>query len=166
MDAAHFREQRRKDVEADGHASHEANGAFEGLARVADSGDGVVQVLKHPMAQLQERFARRRNADASSDAMEDRLAEFVLEQQDLAADGGLRDVQLFARGGERAGVGDRADDLELPEVHAVSIHSRRAWVQWYRCPWPMIAPTRAYRARARLTGAGSASRVRSMACCR
>jgi hypothetical protein len=89
MDAAHFCEQRGKHVQADGHASDEANGAFERFARIADRCDGVVQVLKHPMAQLQERFARRSDADAPADAMEDRLAKFVLEQQDLAADGGL-----------------------------------------------------------------------------
>src|SRR5678815_4318491 len=83
--------------------------------------------------------------------MEDRLSQFVLEQQDLAADGRLRDVQLFARGGERAAVGDRANDLELPEVHAVSIHSRVAWIQRYRYggaiperlvlgPWCLVRP--------------------------
>ena len=103
------------------------------FARVADGRDRVLQVLEDAMAQLQQRFAGRRDADAPADAMEDRLAELVLEQQDLAADGRLRDVQLLAGGGERAGVGDGADDLELPEVHAVSIHLQRAWVQWDRC---------------------------------
>ena len=44
----------------------------------------------------------RRDADAPADAVEDRLAELVLEQEDLAADRRLRDVQLVAGGGERA----------------------------------------------------------------
>ena len=94
---------------------------------------GVVQILKHAMAQLQQRLAGRRDPDAPADAMKDRLAELVLEQQDLTADGGLGDVQLFARRGERAAVGDGADDFELTQVHAVSIHSVLAWVQGNPC---------------------------------
>ena len=80
-------------------------------------GDGVLQVLEDAVAQLQERFASGRDADAPADAVEDRLAELLLEQQDLPADRRLRDVQLFAGGGERAGVGDGADDFELPKIH-------------------------------------------------
>jgi hypothetical protein len=50
--------------------------------------------------------------------MEDRLAKFVLEKEDLAGDGGLGDVQLFASRRERARVGNGPDDLKLSEVHA------------------------------------------------
>ena len=46
----------------------------------------------------------------------------VFEQQNLPADGRLRDVQLVARGGERAGFRDGADDLELTKVHAGPAH--------------------------------------------
>ncbi len=65
-------------------------------------------------------------------AVEQRHPQLALQRRDLAADRRLGHVQLLARGGERAGVGDRADDLELPEVHAASIHSRHAWIQRYR----------------------------------
>jgi hypothetical protein len=39
------------------------------------------------------------------------------EEQDLAAHGGLRDVQLFAGARKGAGLGDRAQDFELSEIH-------------------------------------------------
>jgi len=44
--------------------------------------------------------------------------ELVLEQQDLAADRRLRDVQTCTSTGERAGFSNRPDDFELPEIHA------------------------------------------------
>src|ERR1044072_5051753 len=74
------------------------------------------------MAQLQQRFAGGRDPDASADAVEDRLAEFVLEEQDLPADGGLRHVQLGSRRRKGAGIRDRADDLELTQIHGLSLH--------------------------------------------
>ena len=49
--------------------------------------------------------------------MKDRLAELVLEDQDLPADRGLGDVKLFAGGGEGAGFSDGPDDFQLPQVH-------------------------------------------------
>ena len=132
---------------------------LERFALVADGRDRVLQVLKDAMAQLEQRFAGRRDADAAADAMEDRLAELVLEQQDLPADRRLRDVQLLAGGGERSGVGDGADDLELPQVHAsayiCSAHGFNGTDTLGR--WC------ADLARARATGGGSAARVRSIA---
>jgi hypothetical protein len=69
------------------------------------------------MTQLQQRFACRRDADATPDAMKDGFAELLFEQKDLTADRRLRDVQLGAGRGERAGIRNGADDLELPEIH-------------------------------------------------
>ena len=73
MDAPHLREQRRKDVETDRHAADQAQRAAQRFLLVADGGDGVLQVLEDAVAQLQQRFARRRDPDAPPDAMEDRL---------------------------------------------------------------------------------------------
>ena len=42
------------------------------------------------------------------------LAELLLEEQDLAADGRLGDVKLLPGRGERPSVCDRPDDLKLP----------------------------------------------------
>src|SRR5262245_24841997 len=117
MDASHFGQQRRKDVQADGHSANQAERSAQRLLLFADSGDGFLQILENAVAQLQERFARRRDPDPSSDAMENRLAELLFQQKDLAADGRLRDVQFFASGGERARVGYRSDDLELTQIH-------------------------------------------------
>src|SRR5205823_1168707 len=105
-------------VEAHGHAADKAQRAAERLLLFADGGDRVLQILKDAVTQLQQRFACRGNSNAPADAMKDRFAEFLFEQQDLAADRRLRDVELLARGGEGAGVGYGADDFELPKVHA------------------------------------------------
>src|SRR5688572_10481841 len=121
MHAAHFGEQRRKHVQADGHAADQANRAAQRVALLADGGDRFLEILKDAMTELEERLAGRRDADAPPDAVEDRLAELLLEEQNLAADRRLRDVQLLAGGGERAGVGDSPDDLQLPQIHGVSI---------------------------------------------
>jgi hypothetical protein len=69
---------------------------------------------------LEERLAGWRDANPAADPMKNGLTELVFEQQDLAADGRLRDVQLLTRSREGAGFGDGPDDLELPEVHASS----------------------------------------------
>src|SRR2546430_3594558 len=93
MDAPHLREERRKHVEAHGRAADRAQRAAERLLLFTDDGDRLLQILKDPVAQLQQRFARRGNSNAPADAMEDRFAEFLFEQQDLAADRRLRDVE-------------------------------------------------------------------------
>ena len=126
MDAPHLGEQRREDVEADRHAADQPHRAAQRLLRVADGRHGVLQILEDAVTQLEQRFAGRRDADAAADAVEDRLAELLLEQEDLAADRRLRDVQLLAGGRERSGVGDRADDLELPQIHAPQRYMRSA----------------------------------------
>ena len=46
------------------------------------------------------------------------LLELFLEQQNLAADRRLREMQALTGAGEGAGVGHRAQNLELTEVHA------------------------------------------------
>ena len=117
MDAPDFGEQRGKHVEADGHPADQPHRAAQRLLLVADRGDGVLEILEDAVAQLEQRLAGRRNPDAPADAVKHRLTELFLEQQNLTADGGLRDVELFAGGGEGPGVGDGADDLELPQIH-------------------------------------------------
>src|SRR4051812_25619759 len=73
------------------------------------------------MTELEQRFAGRGDADPASDAMKHRLAQLVLEQEDLTTDRRLRDVQLGTRGRERAAVGNGTDDLELAEIHAFQL---------------------------------------------
>ena len=62
-------------------------------------------------------IAGRRDANAPPDPQEDALVQLVLEQQNLAADRRLRHVQLSPGAGERSGLGDRLDDLELAQIH-------------------------------------------------
>src|SRR4029450_2598568 len=49
--------------------------------------------------------------------MKDRLSQLVFEDEDLAADRGLRDVEFFAGRRERARFSDGADDVQLPQGH-------------------------------------------------
>ena len=56
--------------------------------------------------------------------------ELVFEQQNLAADRRLRDVQLLAGGGERTGFGDGADDFELSKVHEALPECMGAYISW------------------------------------
>ena len=69
------------------------------------------------MPELDEAFRRRRHPHLPADPQKQRLAELLLEQENLAADRRLRDVQLAPAPAERSGLGDRLKDFELPEVH-------------------------------------------------
>ena len=111
-------QKRRKHVEAHRHAAEQPDLPAQRLLAVGDPGNRVLQVLEDAMRQLQQRVAGRSDPDAAADAEKDRLLQLFFEQQDLAADRRLRDVQLVAGGGERAGLGDGANDLELTKVHA------------------------------------------------
>src|SRR5829696_841287 len=119
--APDFGQQRWEDIQAHGHAADQPHRPTQRLAFVADGRYRFLEVPKDAVTELKQRFAGWRNPDAAPDAMKYRLAEFFFEQEDLAADRRLRDMQLLAGGGERAGVGDGADDLQLPKIHGVRI---------------------------------------------
>ena len=88
------------------------------LARaIGDRADRLAHVQKHALAELDEALGRRRHPHLAADAEKQRLAELLLEQQNLAADRRLRHVQLPAARGERAGFGDRLEDFELAQIH-------------------------------------------------
>ena len=76
-------------------------------------------VEKHALTELNQALGRRRHAHLAPDAQEQRLAQLLFEQQDLAADGGLRHVQLPPARRERAGLGDGLEDFELSQIHGV-----------------------------------------------
>jgi len=115
--APHLGQQRRKNIGADRHTADETHRPAQRFAFVANTRDGVLQVAKDAVAQLQKGFTGRGNPDPPSDAVKHRLAELIFEQENLPADCRLRDVQLLAGGRERAGIGYGPDDLELPQVH-------------------------------------------------
>ena len=117
MHAAQVLQQRREHVEADGHAARQPQRAAQLARPVGDGADRVAHVLEDALAELHEALGRRRHPHLAADAQEQRLAELLLEQQNLAADRRLRHVQLPAARGERAGLGDRLEDFELAKVH-------------------------------------------------
>ena len=79
-----------------------------------------------PLAELHEALGRRRHAHLTPDAQKQRLAELLLEEQDLAADRRLRHMELFAARRERSGVRDGLEDLELAKVHGSVYCSSRS----------------------------------------
>ena len=87
-----------------------------------------MHVLKHALAELDELLGGGRHANLTADAQEQRLAELFLEQQNLTADGRLRDVQLAAARGEGSGLGDGLEDFELAKIHGAK------W-GWGLGPW-------------------------------
>ena len=91
---------------------------------IGDGADRVAHVLEHALPELHEALGRRRHAHLAADAQEQRLAELLFEQQNLAADGRLRHVQLPAARGERAGFGDRLQDFELAQIHRLRASGR------------------------------------------
>ena len=119
MDAAHVFQQRREHVEADRHAAREPQRAAKLARPVGDRADRFADVQKDALPELDEAFGGRRHPDLAADAEKQRLAKLLLEEQDLAADRRLRDVQLPAAGGERAGFGDGLENFELSKVHGV-----------------------------------------------
>ena len=111
-------EQRREHVQTDRHAADEPQRALDVLLRVEDAGARLLEIVEHPLAEAEERRAGGRDPDLPAETEEQLLVELFLEQQDLAADGGLREVQLLAGARERSGLRDRPQNLELSKIHA------------------------------------------------
>ncbi len=121
-------QQRRKDVEADGHAARQAKRAAQLARAIGNRPDRFPDILKHALPELDEALGRGGHANLPSDAQEQRLAQLLFEQQNLAADRRLRHVQLAAAGRERPGLGNRLQNLKLTQVHA-------AILLFYPAPW-------------------------------
>ena len=111
-------EQRREHVEADGHAADQPDGPAHRALRVENAGAGALEILEHPLAEAEQRGAGGGDADLAAEPEEQLLLQLLFEQQDLTADRRLRQMQLLARAGERSGLRDRAQYLQLSQVHA------------------------------------------------
>jgi hypothetical protein len=112
-----FLQQRGKDVHAHRHAARKPQRAAEHLLALPDERHGFLDVAEDAMAELHERFACRRDADAPAHAQEHRLVHLLLEEKNLPADGRLRHVQLPPGARERSGFGHRLNDFQLPQIH-------------------------------------------------
>ena len=117
MDAAQVLEQRRENIQADGHPAGQPQRAAQLARAIGDDADRLADILEDALAELHEALGRGRHSDLASDAQEQRLAELLFEQQNLTADGRLRHVELPPARGERPGFGDRLQDFELPQIH-------------------------------------------------
>ena len=85
----------------------------------------LFEIVEHPLAEPEQRRAGRRNPNLAPQPQKQLLVELLFEQQDLAADGGLREVELLAGARERAGLRDRPQNLELSKIHACALPARR-----------------------------------------
>ena len=132
VDPAEVLEQRRKHVKAHGHAARQPKRAAQLARPVGNRADRLAHVQEHALAQLHEAFRRRRHPHLTADAQKQRLAQLLLEQENLAADRRLRDVQLPPARGEGAGLGDGLENLQLAKVHG-SVYCSRTPCQHARC---------------------------------
>src|SRR5207247_8357220 len=118
-------QQQRKHVEAYRHPARQVQRPRQRARPIGDRPNRVAEILEHAVAELHERFGRRRHAHLTADTQEERLAELVLEEENLAADRRLRDVQLPSARAERARLRDRLQDLELTQIHDQTAASAR-----------------------------------------
>src|SRR5262245_10610226 len=117
MHALEMFQERRKDVQTNGHAANKPEGASERPRAVCDAAHGVTNILKDPLAELYERLSGGRHPNLTAYPQEKRFAEFLFEKENLTADGGLRHVQLPPAGRERSGFGNGLQDFQLAQVH-------------------------------------------------
>ena len=84
------------------------------------SSSACCQPLEDVLRRRQQPLARRRQHQALADAQEERGAEPRLDVAQLVAERRLRQVQPVAGAGQAAHVGDRGDELQVPdfEIHA------------------------------------------------
>ena len=118
-------DERRKDVEADRHPAHHRDRAGQHLLAIGDARRRVADVVEDAVAELEQRFAGGGDLHAAPQPHEQPLVELVLEQQNLAADGGLRHVQAGPGRRERPRFRDGLDDFELPEIHRPIVGRRQ-----------------------------------------
>ena len=114
-------QQRRKHVEADRHSASQAHGAADRLLAVEDAGPRALEILEHALAQPEKSGAGRRNPDLAAKPQEHLLLQLLFEQQNLTADGRLRQVQLLPGARERSRLRDGAEYFELSEVHLAPV---------------------------------------------
>ncbi len=117
VEPAELLEQHGKDVETYGHPADQAKGPGEGPAAFQDAGARLVDVAQDAASEAQQGLAGGRDANPPPDPQKQRFVQLFFEQQDLSADGRLRDVQASPRAGERTGLNDRAQDFQLTQVH-------------------------------------------------
>ena len=111
MDAPQVLQERREHVQADRHPARQTQGSPQLARAVGNPADRVVDVLEDALSELHEALGGGGHPDLAADAQEQRLAQLLFEEQNLAADGRLRHVQLAPARGERPGFGDRLEEF-------------------------------------------------------
>src|SRR5262249_36047681 len=91
--------------------------------------DGV-ELGQDPSSGLEQPRSLRRQRHAPAGAPEERRAEPLLQLPQPVTDGGLRDMELFGRAGDRAGSRDGIDDLKVADLQDPA-YMNRAHVDQY-----------------------------------
>ena len=84
---------------------------------LGDLGQRLLDVALHAVRHAQEQLARFGEGHPLRAAAQEAAPQLLLQELDLAADRGLRDVQAARRLGEGALLGHGAEHLELAQVH-------------------------------------------------
>ena len=91
------------------------------LVGFGDLPDHVLHVAEQAVRGLQQQLSRVRQRDLAPPPVQQDAPQFVLEQLDLTADRGLRDVKPLSRAREAPLLRDRPEHLQLPYVHPRAI---------------------------------------------
>ena len=130
----------------DGERHQRRAGRLEGghaQAPAAQAGDrlelrlGLGQPAEDRLGVADQRAARVGEADAAHAALDERRPGLALERGDLLRDGGLGERQGLGGGGERAALGDLAQD-----PHAADVKHQRAYTQPVEASFELIRPIR------------------------
>jgi len=108
---------------AAGEGAHqrERDRAVPDAAHGVDRVDSILHRGKDGLRVRQEGAAGLREGDAPAEPVEQRRAEFGLQQLDAPAGRGLGQVQDGRSPGEAAAAGDRQERLNVIELHVISI---------------------------------------------
>jgi hypothetical protein len=103
-----------------GFVGPDQHSALADLLELPDRGLGLAGQAEEPLRVLQEQRAGLGEDPGSRRAIEQPLAEFVLEPANGLADGRLCPMQLAGRGGETTLGRDQGERLEILQLHATS----------------------------------------------
>ena len=89
------------------------------MLALEDARARLADVVEQPIAEAEQRRSRRRDTDFSTNAQEELLVQFFLEQEDLPAHSGLGHAQMLACARKRTAGGNRLQNLELSKIHVL-----------------------------------------------
>ena len=98
-----------------------ADGAADGIFLLGDIAAGGFQFAEDRAGAGKKSLPSFREADGTTEAVEESSAEFIFEFHDLLRKRWLRNVRLLGGAAERASLGDRAEVAKLMKFHRLCL---------------------------------------------